>query len=326
MLLFLLAVLGGLFVLAWSADKFVDGASSLARITGIPPLVIGMVIIGFGTSAPEMLVSVSAALNGTPGMALGNAVGSNIANIALILGVTALIVALPVQSSVVRREIPLILLAGVFSWLLLSDGTITRTDGILLIGLLFLLLGWMTYAASRQYDAQFIDEVKQETDQKGRSKRQSLFHTLLGLILLVASSQLLVWGATGIAVRFGVSDLLIGLTIVAIGTSLPELAASVTSARKGEVSLAVGNIIGSNLFNNLGVMGLVALIAPFTTPAAVMARDLPIMLALTLLIVVFAFTPPGRNILSRWEAIVLLIIFVAYQLLLYYQAAYPAGL
>ncbi len=320
MLLFLAAVLVGLIILAWSADKFVDGASSLARITGIPPLVIGMVIIGFGTSAPEMLVSISAAMNGTPGMALGNAIGSNIANIALILGITAMIVALPVQSSVVRREIPLILLAGIFSWLLIRDGEITRLDGFILIGLLFLMLGWMTYAARKQHNGVFANEVKKETDSLGMSKRESWSWTLIGLVLLVASSQLLVWGATGIAQRFGVSDLIIGLTIVAIGTSLPELAASVTSARKGEVSLAVGNIIGSNLFNNLGVMGLAAVIAPFAPPADVLARDLPIMLVLTLLIVLFAFTPPGRNILSRWEAIVLLIIFVAYQSLLYYQA------
>lgn len=319
MLLFIAAVLVGLLILAWSSDKFVDGASSLARITGIPPLVIGMVIIGFGTSAPEMLVSISAALNGTPGMALGNAIGSNIANIALILGITAMIVALPVQSSIVRREIPLILLAGIFSWWLIRDGDITQLDGFILIALLFVLLGWMTYAARKQHHGQFANEVRQETDSLGLSKRQAIIWTLLGLILLVASSRLLVWGATGIASAFGVSDLVIGLTIVAIGTSLPELAASITSARKGEVSLAVGNIIGSNLFNNLGVMGLAAIIAPFTPPADVLARDLPIMLVLTLLIVLFAFTPPGRNILSRWEAIVLLTIFIAYQALLYYQ-------
>ena len=320
MLLFLAAVLVGLIILAWSADKFVDGASSLARLTGIPPLVIGMVIIGFGTSAPEMLVSISAAINGTPGMALGNAIGSNIANIALILGVTAMIVALPVQSSIVRREIPLILMAGIFSWWLIRDGEITQLDGFILIALLFLMLGWMTYAARKQHHGQFANEVRQETDGLGLSKKQSLLWTGLGLVLLVASSQLLVWGATGIASAFGVSDLVIGLTIVAIGTSLPELAASVTSARTGEVSLAVGNIIGSNLFNNLGVMGLAAIIAPFAPPADVLARDLPIMLVLTLLVVLFAFTPPGRNILSRWEAIVLLTIFVAYQSLLYYQA------
>lgn len=320
MLLSIAAVIAGLAILAWSSDKFVDGASGLARITGIPPLIIGIVIIGFGTSAPEMLVSVSAALSGTPGMALGNAIGSNIANIALILGITAMLVALPVQSTIVKREVPLVLLAGIFSWLLIRDGSITRMDGILLIVALIVLLSWMTYAATRQRDKTFENEVKSSAEEGALTCKQALFWTLIGLVLLIISSQILVIGATDIAKFFGISDLVIGLTIVAIGTSLPELAASVSSARKGEVNLAVGNIIGSNLFNNLGVMGLAAILAPFSTPAEVLARDLPIMLILTVLIVVFTFTPPKRNMISRWEAIVLLSIFAAYQLLIYYQS------
>nr|CAA6799883.1 MAG: Inner membrane protein YrbG, predicted calcium/sodium:proton antiporter [uncultured Thiotrichaceae bacterium] len=321
MLISIAAIIIGLIILAWSSDKFVDGASGLARITGIPPLVIGMVIIGFGTSAPEMLVSISAALNGTPAMALGNAIGSNIANIALILGITAMLVALPVQSTIVKREIPLVLLAGIFSWWLIRDGSITRVDGILLIIALFVLLGWMTYAARQQHDPTFESEVNTTTKEGDLTFKQALFWTLAGLVLLVISSKILVFGATDIAKFFGISDLVIGLTIVAIGTSLPELAASVSSARKGEVNLAVGNIIGSNLFNNLGVMGLAAILAPFSTPEDVLARDLPIMLILTVLVVVFTFTPPKRNIISRWEASVLLSIFLAYQLLLYYQSA-----
>lgn len=320
MLLFIAAVVLGLGILAWSSDKFVDGASALARITGIPSLIIGVVIIGFGTSAPEMLVSVSAALNGTPGMALGNAIGSNIANIALILGITALLVALPVQSTIVKREVPLVMLAGIFSLWLIIDGDISRVDGMLLIIVLFVLLGWMAYAAKQQHDPAFESEVTSMTEGEPLSCKQAWFWTLTGLVLLVISSRLLVWGATGIAVEFGVSDLVIGLTIVAIGTSLPELAASLSSARKGEVNLAVGNIIGSNLFNNLGVMGLAALIAPFPTPEVVLIRDMPIMLILTALIVVFTFTPPKRNMISRWEAAVLLTLFIGYQLLLYYQS------
>ncbi len=320
MLLFIAAVVLGLGILAWSSDKFVDGASALARITGIPSLIIGVVIIGFGTSAPEMLVSVSAALNGTPGMALGNAIGSNIANIALILGITALLVALPVQSTIVKREVPLVMLAGIFSLWLIIDGDISRVDGVLLIIMLFVLLGWMAYAAKQQHDPAFESEVTSMTEGEPLSCKQAWFWTLTGLVLLVISSRLLVWGATGIAVEFGVSDLVIGLTIVAIGTSLPELAASLSSARKGEVNLAVGNIIGSNLFNNLGVMGLAALIAPFPTPEVVLTRDMPIMLILTVLIVVFTFTPPKRNMISRWEAAVLLTLFIGYQLLLYYQS------
>ncbi|MEZ5535843.1 MAG: calcium/sodium antiporter [Thiolinea sp.] len=320
MLLFIIAIVVGLAILAWSSDKFVDGASGLARITGIPPLIIGVVIIGFGTSAPEMLVSVSAALNNTPGMALGNAIGSNIANIALILGITAMLVALPVQSTIVKREVPLVMLAGIFSLWLIVDGYISRLDGVLLIILLFVLLGWMAHAAKQERDTAFESEVNSVTGEEQLTYKQAWFWTLTGLILLVISSKILVWGATGIAVEFGVSDLVIGLTIVAIGTSLPELAASLASARKGEVNLAVGNIIGSNLFNNLGVMGLAAVIAPFATPEEVITRDMPIMLILTVLIVVFTFTPPKRNIISRWEATVLLTIFIGYQLLLYFQS------
>lgn len=320
MLLSIAIIVIGLAILAWSSDKFVDGASALARITGIPPLLIGIIIIGFGTSAPEMLVSVSAALNGTPAMALGNAIGSNITNIALILGVTAMMVSLPVQSTIVKREVPLVMLAGVFSWWLVRDGTLSRMDGVLLVIMLFVLLGWMIYAAKQEHDPAFEEEVNSNTEEEGFTYKQALFWTFTGLVLLVISSKMLVVGATDIAEFFGVSDLIIGLTIVAIGTSLPELAASVSSARKGEVNLAVGNIIGSNLFNNLGVMGLAAIIAPFGTPEDVLTRDLPIMLILTALIVVFTFTPPKRNIISRWEAMVLLGIFVAYQLLLYYQS------
>lgn len=320
MLLSLAAVIVGLAILAWSSDKFVDGASGLARITGISPMIIGIVIIGFGTSAPEMLVSISAAMNGTPAMALGNAIGSNIANIALILGITAMLIALPVQSTTVKREVPLVLVAGIFSWWLIQDGSITRNDGIALIVALFVILGWMAYAAKCERDLTFEKEVNNSAEEEGLTYKQSWLWTLAGLVLLVISAKMLVWGATDIAKFFGISDLIIGLTIVAIGTSLPELAASISSARKGEVNLAVGNIIGSNLFNNLGVMGLAAIISPFNTPPEVLSRDLPIMLVLTVLIVVFTFTPPKRYIISRWEAAVLLSIFFAYQLLLYVQS------
>jgi len=317
-MLLLLAVLGKLILLAWSSDKFVDGAVSLARLTGIPPLVIGMVVIGFGTSAPELVVSVSAALNGTPAMALGNAIGSNITNIALILGVTGLIATLPLTSDIIRREIPVLLLVGAGSGLLLLDDYLSFMDGLLLMAALLILLLWMLRTAQRGGDPVLQEEAGNDT--ATLSLQQSLFWSITGLILLVVAARLVVWGASGIAGYFGVSDLVIGLTIVAIGTSLPELAASVSSARRGETSMAVGNIIGSNLFNNLGVMGLAALIKPFAPPPDVISRDLPIMMGLTLLLLVFAFTPPRRNVLTRWEAAVLLLAFVAYQLLLYFQS------
>lgn len=322
MLLLTAAVIAGLLMLAWSSDKFVDGATALAHITGISPLIVGIVIIGFGTSAPEMLVSITAAMNGTPGLALGNAVGSNIANIALILGITAMLVALPLQSSIVKREIPLLLLAGLFSFWLMQDGQLTRIDAVLLLGLLATLLAWMIFAARGQTPATetFLEDVEQEKD-AGLNLRQALFWTLTGLVLLVVSSRLLVWGASGIASALGISDLVIGLTIVALGTSLPELAASIASARRGVADLAVGNIIGSNLFNNLGVIGLAALVTPFATPADALVRDLPLMLALTLFLIIFAFTPPIRNMITRWEGLLLLSAFIAYQTLIYYQSS-----
>ncbi|HPQ94503.1 MAG: calcium/sodium antiporter [Thiothrix sp.] len=317
-MLLLLAVLGGLILLAWSSDKFVDGAVNLAGLTGIPPLVVGMVVIGFGTSAPELVVSASAALNGTPAMALGNAIGSNITNIALILGVTGLIAALPLESSIIRREIPVLLLVGAGSGLLLLDDYLSFLDGLLLMAALLVLLLWMLRMARQGNDPALQAETARQ--EVAMSMQHSLFWTVTGLLLLVVAARLVVWGASGIAAYFGVSDLVIGLTIVAIGTSLPELAASISSARRGETGMAVGNIIGSNLFNNLGVMGLAALIRPFAPPPEVISRDLPIMMGLTLLLLLFAFTPPRRNILTRWEASVLLLVFVAYQLLLYYQS------
>lgn len=321
MLLLTVAVISGLLLLAWSSDKFVDGASALAHITGLSPLIIGIVIIGFGTSAPEMLVSVTAAMNGTPGLALGNAIGSNIANIALILGVTSLLVILPLQSSIVKREIPLLLLAGLFSYWLMRDGYLSRLDAILLLTMLVGMLGWMMFAARGQTakDERFLEDVEQE-QANSLTLRHALFWTLTGLILLVLSSKLLVWGASGIASTLGVSDLVIGLTIVALGTSLPELAAAIASARRGVADLAVGNIIGSNLFNNLGVIGLAALVTPFAAPSEALMRDLPLMLGLTLLLIIFAFTPPRRNMITRWEGWLLLSVFIAYQAFLYYQS------
>lgn len=323
MLLFTLAILTGLALLAWSADRFVLGAASLARLTGISPLTVGMVVVGFGTSAPEILVSVIAALNGTPGMALGNAVGSNITNIALILGITALLVPLAVHSRIVKRELPIVLGVGIFSWLLLRDGDASRLDGAILLSLLAALLTWLVYNTKKSYfleplTAEITGEVQEI--QADLPMNRAIFWTVAGLLLLVASSRLLVWGASGIATAFGISDLVIGLTIVAIGTSLPELAASIASARKGEADLAVGNIVGSNLFNNLAVIGLPAIIHPLATPIELLHRDLPIMIGLTLMLIMFNFTPPKNNVIARPEGMILLAAFIGYQILLYLQS------
>ncbi|MDQ5768675.1 calcium/sodium antiporter [Thiothrix subterranea] len=322
MLLFSVAILVGLVLLAWSSERFVDGASSLARHWGIPPLVVGIVVVGFGTSAPEMLVSLTAAMQGNPGIALGNAVGSNITNIALVLGVTALLMPLSVHSRVVKRELPLVLLAGLFSWVLLRDGSLSQWDGILLVSTLVGLLGWMVHtarAAVTAGDDTLLQEIAAEMPAT-LSQKYAILWTVLGLLVLILSSRLLVWGATGIAQAFGVSDLIIGLTIVAIGTSLPELAASIASVRKGESDMAVGNIVGSNLFNNLAVIGLPALLSPIAVPDDFLSRDLPIMLGLTVLLLLFNFTPPKRNVIARPEGAVLLLAFIAYQILLYTQS------
>lgn len=318
MLAFIAAVIAGLALLTWSSDKFVDGAANVARLTGISPLVIGIVVIGFGTSAPEMLVSVTAALDGSPGISLGNAIGSNITNIALMLGITALLIALPVKSSIVRRELPMLLLAGVVSYVLLMDGHANRLDGIILMVLLFTLLGWLVYKAMNDKGEEPLLDDEEMPDEM--PLKPAILWTVAGLVLLVLSSKILVWGAVGIAEELGVSDLIIGLTIIALGTSLPELAASIASVRKNQSDMAVGNIVGSNLFNNLAVIGLAALIHPLATPDEVLSRDLPMMLGLTFMIVVFAFTPPRNNVITRWEAIVFLSCFFAYQYLLYLDA------
>ncbi|MBU0654963.1 MAG: calcium/sodium antiporter [Gammaproteobacteria bacterium] len=327
MLLFSLAIIIGLVLLAWSADRFVLGAANLARLTGISPLTVGMVVVGFGTSAPEILVSIIAALNGAPGMALGNAVGSNITNIALILGITAVVTPLAVHSRIVKRELPIVLGVGIFSWLLLRDGYTSQLDGFILLTTLGSLLAWLVYSTRKSFfleplTAEITGEVQEMGE--GQSMKAAIFWTIAGLILLIISSRLLVWGASGIATAFGISDLIIGLTIVAIGTSLPELAASITSARKGEADLAVGNIVGSNLFNNLAVIGLPAMLHPLETPPDLLTRDLPIMIGLTLLLILFNFTPPKSNLITRPEGVILLAVFVGYQILLYIQSV-PGG-
>ena len=255
------SILVGLALLVWSADRFVEGATSFARHLGVSTMIIGITVVGFGTSAPEILVSVIAVLEDTPDLAIGNALGSNIANIGLILGVTALITPLPIAKITFKREYPLLIFAtGVMSWCL-YDGELDTVDGYLLLTLLGLMLWYLV--RSHQLEANTnLDENKLDRGQD-TSFLASAGWLVLGLILLVGSSKLLVWGATEVAHSFGISELIIGLTIVALGTSLPELAASIASVRKGEPDLAIGNVIGSNLFNSLAVIGIPAMITRF---------------------------------------------------------------
>ncbi|MGM0857134.1 MAG: calcium/sodium antiporter [Pseudomonadota bacterium] len=313
MLLPLIAVVVGLVLLIWSAEKFIDGAAATSRWLGLSPLLIGMLVIGFGTSAPEMMVSVLAAMQGNPGLAVGNAYGSNIANIGLVLGFVALLAPLAVHSSVIRKEMPLLLVVMLVTGLMLLDGWVARWEAVcLLLALLIFIVVSIVRSRGQQDDA-LISEVAETLDSKPMSRGIAIMWTLVGLVLLIASSRLLVWGAVEIAVRFGVSDLIIGLTVVAIGTSLPELASSITALRRNEHDMVLGNVVGSNLFNSLAVVGLAGVIAPIETGQEVLQRDWSVMLVMTVLMMIFAFSWRGRpRRINRFEGGGLLALFIAY--------------
>jgi cation:H+ antiporter len=324
MLLAVVAIVAGLALLVWSADRFVDGASATAFHAGMSPLLIGMLVIGFGTSAPEMVVSALAAYQGNPALALGNAYGSNITNIALILGITALIHPIAVHSQVVRRELPLLILVTLISVALLWDLQLSRLDAGIL-GLAFTaVMGWSVYSGIKSPNDELSAELSDQATSHLMPLKQAIFWLILGLVLLVVSSRVLVWGAVSIAQGLGVSDLIIGLTIVAVGTSLPELASAVAAARRGEHDLALGNVIGSNLFNTLAVVGIAAGIAPFAVDSAVLTRDMSVVTALTvgLLIIAYGWRGPGR--INRVEASLLILSYAAYTGFLVWQIAVQA--
>ncbi|MBP8189253.1 MAG: calcium/sodium antiporter [Aeromonas sp.] len=312
MTLAFVALIAGLALLVWSADKFVDGAAATARYAGMPPLLIGMVIIGFGTSAPEMVVSALASMQGNPGLALGNAYGSNITNIALILGLTALISPIAVSSQVVRKEIPILLGITLLTGALLIDGHLGRSDALILGGVFIGLLGWSIWTGIKGKGDALDADVNVEIDSEAMPLKKAIFWLIVGLVLLVGASRLLVWGAVTIAQAFGISDLVIGLTIVAVGTSLPELASSLMAIKKKEHDLALGNVLGSNLFNTLAVVGIAAGIAPLDVDPAVLSRDWSLMMGLTLLLLVMCLGRKGQGRINRVEGGILLCIFVAY--------------
>ena len=312
MTLAFVALIAGLALLVWSADKFVDGAAATARYAGMPPLLIGMVIIGFGTSAPEMVVSALASMQGNPGLALGNAYGSNITNIALILGLTALISPIAVSSQVVRKEIPILLGITLLTGALLIDGHLGRSDALILGGVFVVLLGWSIWTGIKGKRDALDADVNVEIDSEAMPLKKAIFWLIVGLVLLVGASRLLVWGAVTIAQAFGISDLVIGLTIVAVGTSLPELASSLMAIKKKEHDLALGNVLGSNLFNTLAVVGIAAGIAPLDVDPAVLSRDWSLMMGLTLLLLVMCLGRKGQGRINRVEGGILLCIFVAY--------------
>ncbi len=316
----LLAIVGGFGFLVWGADRFVMGAAGLANNLGVSPLIIGLTIVGFGTSAPEMLVSGVASWNGSPGLSVGNALGSNITNIALVLGVSALISPMTVQSKVVRRELPLLIFVMLFASVLILDGELGMTDGAALLFGLAGMMGWviregivqgrMSEARLTMEDA-LSDEMEDEipTD---LSNRKATFWIVFGLGILLASSESLVWGATGLARDMGVDELFIGLTVVALGTSLPELAASVAAARRNEHDIALGNVVGSNMFNTLGVLAIPGLLAPHELDPAILRRDVPMMVGTTVLLFAMAGGLGGSKRLGRGRGTLLVALFVGY--------------
>ncbi|WP_323846001.1 calcium/sodium antiporter [Microbulbifer magnicolonia] len=313
MILAALAIIAGFALLVWSADRFVEGAAATARHAGMPALLIGMVIVGFGTSAPEMVVSAMAALDGSPGLALGNAYGSNIANTGLILGVTAIFIPLAVHSKIVRKELPLLLaitlLGGFFLW----DGGLARWESLILLAGFFGLVGWSIYSALTGKGDIVESEIERELETHAMTLGRAIFWLVAGLALLIVSSRILVWGAVTIAEALGVSDLIIGLTIVALGTSLPELAATIIAARKGEHDIAIGNVVGSNMFNLLAVIGIAGAIAPMANvPPEVLTRDWPVVIGLTVALFVFAYGFRGQGRINRFEGAALLLAYIAY--------------
>lgn len=318
MLLDATAVLAGFILLMWGADRFVAGAAGTARALGVAPIIIGLTIVGFGTSAPEMLVSAMAAIAGNPDLGVGNAIGSNITNIALILGATAVVAPLTVRSETLRRELPLLMAIMLVSIGLLADRELDRLDGILLLAALAAFLVWLVQLArSSKADDPIVQEFAAELPEALPLPR-ALIWLFVGLLVLLASSRLLVWGAVNIATVLGISDLVIGLTVVAIGTSLPELAASIVAVRRNEHDIAVGNVLGSNVFNLLAVMGLPGVIRPGPIPDAVLTRDFPIMIALTLAFFFMAHGIGKPGHFSRRSGVLLLLSFAAYQLILYF--------
>ena len=320
------AVIVGFVAVVWGADRFVYGAAGLASNFGVSRLVIGLTIVAFGTSAPEMLVSGMAAAAGSREMGIGNAVGSNITNVTLVLGAAALVHPLTVHSRLLIREIPVLFLSMAVGWAFLWDGELSRVEGIILLCGMFVLIAWISMQGRKQRTEHtetpsggFEDD--EIPDSMPTAKAVATF--LVGLVFLLIGSRVLVWGAVGIARGLGVSELIVGLTLVALGTSLPELAASVAAARHGEPDIAVGNVVGSNMFNLLGVLALPGIIAPGSVDRSVVVRDFPIMVGVTLLLLLMALNE--RNHIGRKRGVTLIVVFIIYFVALFWNPALPGS-
>lgn len=317
MLIEVIIFIAGLAALTWGADKFVYGASALAKNIGISPMVIGMTIVAMGSSAPEIMVAATASVSGSPNTAIGNAIGSNITNITLVLALTALLKPILVSSITVKRELPILLIVSLIAAFFLADSLFQFWEGSILMVLFFLTIGglaWLSISADRK------DPLAQEAMEEvpnGVPTNKAVFWVIVGLIVLPLSADFMVDSAVVIARHFGLSDLIIGLTIIAIGTSLPELAASIAGVLKGEDDLAMGNIIGSNIFNILAVLAMPGLIAPGLIDPNAVNRDIYIMLGATVLLVAFSFNIGGNRNINRWQGGLLLACFIGYQIWLF---------
>lgn len=308
----ILLVIAGLALLMWGADRFVHGAAATARNLGIAPLLIGLTIVAFATSAPEILVSVVAALQKEPGLAIGNAIGSNIVNIGLVLGMTALIRPIALESATLRREMPALLAVSLLTVSLFLDTYLSRIDGLVMLTGLVIVMIWLARLGMRSaandpiamdYEAEIPTDV---------TMFMAVVWLIIGLATLLIGAELLVDGAIGIAKLMGISEVVIGITIVAFGTSLPELAVSLASALKGEYGLAIGNIVGSNIFNLLAVIGVAAAIHPSALAPSVLSLHIFVMVAFTLVLFAMTYDYDGKSKLSRTEGLALLVAYVAY--------------
>ena len=305
-------VIVGLLLLIWGADRFVHGAAATARNLGVPPLLIGLTIVALATSAPEILVALVAALRGEPDLAIGNAIGSNIANIGLVLGVVAILRPIELKSATLRREMPALLAVTLLTVALFLDSYLGRADGLALLTGLVIVMIWLTRLGFRSSSA---DPLQAEFDAeipKHMSMRVAVIWLLVGIGTLLLGANFLVDGAVATAKSLGVSEVVIGVTMVAVFTSLPELAVSLVAAFRGEYGLAIGNIVGSNIFNLLAVLGVAATIQPAVLPPSVLSLHIFVMVAFTLVLFAMTYDYEGKGQVSRFEGLALLTAYIAY--------------
>lgn len=314
-----LALIVGFITLVWSADRFVSGAAATANNLGASKILIGLTVVSIGTSAPEILVALAAAIEGTSILAVGNAIGSNIANIGLVLGVTAIVAPLPFSASVLKVELPWLIGVTLLALWCLHDLHLGVVDGFLLLAGLSLIIHRLVRSQRRK--PELPEAIQEELEGlEDMPMGRALVYLIVGLAVLLASAQTLVWAATEVAEYLGVSELIIGLTVIAIGTSLPELAATLAAAIRGHPDIAIGNVVGSNILNIVAVLAVPALITPVGLEIHVLWRDYGMMAALTLLLVLFAYGFGSRPIITRFEGCVMALAWIGYNFLLYTQA------